>query len=181
MWTYRSVDLDPCAHRRVLSGAVAMVGALVAAFGGVLVVAAECGRPFCHWPVVGARACDLAYGSEAGRVWLRFCRALFESPFSAPIAVICWLVAVHLARPATLHVDLRARTLVARTSRWPRRPRVVRLSIDDIHLVAAERVLGVLCRWVAYDVMGRRTVLGPLRPGRGEGAAQLDAELAALR
>lgn len=178
---YRAVDLDLYAHQRVLSGAFAVLGALAAAFAGLVVVAAELGHPFCRWPIVGARACDLAYESEGGRTWLHFCRALAESPFAVPVAALAWVVAFHLARPATLHVDLRSRTLVTRTSRWPRRARVVRLSLDAIHLVAAEQVLGVLHRWVAYDVTGRRTVLGPLRPGRGGGAAALDAELARLR
>lgn len=181
MQTYRALDLDRRAHRRVLSGIVAALGAVAAAAAGVVVVAAESGRPFCAWPVVGVRTCDLAYETEVGRSWLSFCRVLAASPFAVPIGVLAWLMAYFLAQPASLHVDLSTRTLVARTARWPFRARVVRLRLDTIHLVASERVLGVLHRWVAFDVTGRRTVLGPLRPGRGRGAATLDAELAALR
>lgn len=181
MVAYREVVLDERAGHTVLSGALSILLAIVLAAIAALQLAAAFDAPFCQWRVVGRDVCDVVYESQAGFAWFRLCRELAEFPGAAVFAVLGIVVAWSLAQPATVHVDERTRRVVARTRRWPFRARVVHVRVDDVHLIAAERVLGVLCRWVAFDEAGRRIVLGPLRLGAGRGAARLDARVQAMR
>jgi len=181
MQAYREAELDERAGHTVLSGALSVLLALLLAGVAALELAAALDAPFCQWRFVGRDVCDAVYQSDAGFVWFRLCRELAEFPGATVFAVLGVGVAWALAQPATVHVDERTRSVVARTRRWPWRARVVRLRVDDVHLIAAERVLGVLCRWVAFDDTGRRVVLGPLRLGAGRGAARLHARVQSMR
>jgi hypothetical protein len=102
-----------------------------------------------NYPAHVCERINLGRVLDAFDVPVRWERWLANVPTSVPatLAALDVLLAVFLLRPRVATLDASTRTLLLKTTRWPRRARLVRLRFEDIEVVE------VCMRWrLLYSV-----------------------------
>lgn len=172
---YREAELDARAVHSVGWGIVVVVLALPC----VVAFAARAG-----FEVLPDRLLDWGsdrlFGDEQGRALARAVAAteVVPSGLAAVVAFAGAYVVWWFAQRTHVFVDEPGQALVARTSRWPLRPRVVRVPLASIEGVALRRSF-VLHRWVAVDRYQEITLC--LRVGGRRHVRALDEYVRRLR
>lgn len=172
---YRDAELDPRAVHSVGWG----IAVVVLALPCVVAFAARAG-----FDVLPDRLLDWGsdhlFGDERGRALARAVAATEVVPagLAAVVAIAGAYVLWWFAQRTHVFVDEPGQALVARTTRWPLRARVVRVPLSSLEGVALRRSL-VLHRWVAVDRYQEVTLC--LRVGGWRDVRALDAYVRRLR